>query len=583
MRSPRWSRLGLRREVLTLLPLATLLLVLLSTFTLFSFRNAISSLAEARRSEAIRLARNAAESIPGQALPTAASLRQVAPVAQRLALMDAGGAVVASFGDFGAEDLLAPLAGETLTASLGVGPGGSIPDAVAAFVPLSRRQQPLILRLDLSAAEIARQRRGLRTLAWVVLPINLLLTAYVLLFLKHILEPYETLLARARSAGVAGADETDDEIALLVSTFERAVEALKSSPFETAEADIAALQRTLAPSLESGLLLLDRGGEVLALNAVGAGLLGLAENAGNGSDIATLLAPHPRLLQILQRAIERQRGAHRLEETIEIKGRDRILGLTVHALRRDDGSVRGFLVLFADLTESRRRADEERLASGLAQLGELAAGLAHELRNGLATLQGYLTLIDRRPDDGSIDDYVSEIRRESEHLGRVLEDFLAFARPETTRIEIVDLDQLVQRVAADPSLEGHPVTTAAPEQGRSRVRGDGQLLERAIRNLVLNAVQAERQRGRRGSVEIRLREHSDGVDLTIEDRGAGLPDDIRDRLFQPFVTGRPDGVGLGLSMAHRIVTLHGGTLRLEDRAGGGTRTIVAFPPGTIVT
>jgi signal transduction histidine kinase len=107
--------------------------------------------------------------------------------------------------------------------------------------------------------------------------------------------------------------------------------------------------------------------------------------------------------------------------------------------------------------------------------------------------------------------------------------------------------------------------------------GDPQLLERAIRNLLHNAVEAEREGGGRGPVEVTLARGEAGAELTVDDRGPGVPAALRERLFHPFATGRASGVGLGLALAFRIAALHGGSLRLEDRPGGGTRAVLALP------
>ncbi len=241
----------------------------------------------------------------------------------------------------------------------------------------------------------------------------------------------------------------------------------------------------------------------------------------------------------------------------------------------DEGS---FLVrLFTDLTEVRLKDREARLAEGLAQLGEMAAGVAHELRNSLATISGYLSLAARRPDEVTLHDYLAEIRRETGHLNRVVEDFLAFARPGTARLEPVDLEALVRRAAANPSLDGAHIEIAAGEP-LPRLAGDPQLLERAVRNLLTNAVEAERGAGLEpAGAEVLLSHTARGLELAISDRGPGLPPEVRARLFQPFASGRPGGVGLGLALSHRIITLHGGQLTISKRPGGGTRVVVWLP------
>jgi signal transduction histidine kinase len=576
MRPP--PRLGLRREVLILPPVALLLLVVLSTFTVFSYRNALELLAEERQEEAARLARSVAGRLAAAA--GARDLQDLAPGARGVALIDAEGAPLVTVGDLPPVNLLAPLAGRSIDEPLGVGPDERLPDAVAGFAPLGGRAARRYVRVDLPAEALAGQRRSMEVLTVVVLSVNGGLVLLVLFFLRHLLAPWETLIARARAMGAGSGGE--DEVQFLLATFERALEALAGREEGRAEDDIAALERTLSASLQSGLLLLDREGAVLALNAVGALMLGV-EVPEPGRPLADVLAGQPELLEVLAAAVAEGRAPQRQECAVHAGRETLTVGLTVHPLRRGDGSVRGYLVLFADLTEVLRRAEESRLQESLARLGEMAGGVAHELRNGLATLRGYLTLIERRPDEESIAGFLSEMRREADHLERVLQDFLAFARPGTARVTELSLLGLLLRSAADPALEGVEVRVHGDPAGDVVLRGDPQLLERAVKNLLHNAAQAEREAGRAGPVEVALALQPDGAEVAIEDRGPGLPPEVRARLFHPFATGRRGGVGLGLALAHRIVVLHGGRIRLEDRSGGGTRAVLFFPRDTIVT
>ena len=246
--------------------------------------------------------------------------------------------------------------------------------------------------------------------------------------------------------------------------------------------------------------------------------------------------------------------------------------------------------MVADLTEIEHRAAQERLAEGLAQLGELSAGVAHELRNSLASLSGWLSLARRRlparaagaeADDAEADDCLAEAERETTQLARVVEEFLAFARPGTRRLERMDLAAVVARAAHDPAL-GEVGVELALAPG-ALLDGDPELLERALRNLVTNAAQAERAAGRSGPLAISLAAADGDWRIAIEDRGAGVPAAVRERLFEPFVSGRPGGAGLGLALARRIVVLHGGEVRLGDRPGGGTRAEVLLPRVVSVT
>jgi signal transduction histidine kinase len=480
-------------------------------------------------------------------------------------------------GDLTAAEVLAPLGGEAVTEPRALGLDRLLPDRVAGFAPFMRGGERYLLRLDLAAPLLARQRRTVGVLLVVVLGANGGVLLLVVLFLRYLMAPFEQLLERARQVGggsEGGGTGGSDEVELLLSTFERAVAALVHQRRQgelARDDDIAAVGRALAPSLASGLLLLDREGAVLALNPVGAEMLEVAEPPV-GTPLAAALAAHPPLVELLADAVAR-RAALRREQC---EAGERTIGLTVHPLRRDDGGVRGFLVLFADLTEAERAASEERLEESLAQLGEMAAGVAHELRNGLATLTGYLTLIERHPGEESIADYLGEMRREADQLQRVLDDFLTFARPESVRREPVDLLAVARRAAADPALAGAPVTIAS-EGGAPRLAGDRQLLEQAVRNLLRNAVEAQRAAGCEEAVAVTVERLDDRLRLAVEDRGDGVAPQLRPRLFHPFATGRPGGVGLGLALTHRVATLHGGHVRLRDRPGGGTCAELLLP------
>jgi len=588
MRRPQ--KLGARREILILLPATLLLLVLISTFALFSLRSALHRWQEERRDEAAAIAGRLVRQLGSRPLPSEADLARLAEPVRALggalALTEGEGATLAQIGPFSG---LAP-AGRAGDSAGSWGPLLTGGDSVAARVPLRGAGRNLVV--ELPAAALASQLRAVRWLTLIVLPVNAALLLLALFSLQQFLGPWERLLARAEQAGGTRSGD-EDEVDFLLATFERA---LADAPITTepaaGEDDLAALERTLAPSLQSGLLLLDRQGEVLALNDLGAALLGLppfrppirseGSPAATGPGVRELLAGRPEVLALVEAAIASESRIQREEIGIESPGaegtgnRRTILGLSVHPLLRVDGGVRGHLVLFADLTEARQRREQARLAEGLSQLGEMAAGVAHELRNGLATLRGYLTLIDRKPDGESVGDYLAEMRRETGHLERVASDFLEFARPGSARLQPVALDELLARAASDPALEGFGVTIAG-EAGRV-ASGDEPLLSRALRNLLLNAAEAERRSGSEGPLEIEVEKTSeDFLAISIRDRGPGVPAEIRERLYQPFVTGRPGGVGLGLALAYRIATLHGGTLDLADREGGGTVATLLLP------
>ena len=318
------------------------------------------------------------------------------------------------------------------------------------------------------------------------------------------------------------------------------------------------------------------------------------------------LAAHPELAAVVSSAIAAGRSIPRASVAVERDGRRVELGLTLQALRPDSerGGTGGggFLVLFADVTDLSRRESEERFAAGLAQLGELSAGVAHELRNSLATVQGYLALAARRELPAAAREEVEEARREAGELARIVDDFLTFARPGSGVVEAVDLAALLARATSDPALGGVPFELVPADEPLPPIAGDPHLLQR-------RAAQPPAQRrpgdpgahggdwrmgamatgatGARGAapepVVVRLRRDAAAAIVTIDDHGTGLAPEIRDRLFEPFASGRPGGAGLGLALARRIVLMHGGSLELRPREPFGVRAEIRLPLGESVT
>ncbi len=561
--------IGQRREFLILLPVALLLLVLLSTYALLSYRGAIDLLLEEREAEARQAARVlASELVSASVLPAPDDLRRRLPGARRVVIVgsgdESGSGVSATAAQAESKSWLLPAVND---------------EPVIGTARFKRAGETLALRVELPATLLRSRQRSLGILTPVMLTVNAAITLLVLLFLRRFLAPFDRLVERARHAGQE-VPEFEDEVVFLVETFEKALDALaQPPPASSREVDeLKVLEGALTKSLESGVLLLDADGILLALNEMGCSLLEL-EPTPVGRPLAEALAGHPAFEALLARAIQHEEVVQREECGIVQSGGERILGVTAHPLRRDDGQLRGFLVMFADLTEAQREIKEKQLVDSLSQLGELTAGVAHEMRNSLATLRGYLTLVSRSADQESVRDYLGEIQHESDHLKRVLDDFLMFARPGTAKPRGVDLLELVHRSAGDPALEGGAVTVSVTDETGAGfdVWGDPQLLERALRNVLANAIEAQRIAGCQAPVEARLVSGELGIEVMIEDRGEGLSPEVAERLFDPFFTQREGGVGMGLALTRRIVLLHAGRIELENRAEGGTRATLWIP------
>jgi signal transduction histidine kinase len=581
---------GLRREGPLVLAVALAIFVLLSGFTLLAFRQAAARASAERRTEVVTLADRLARGAAG-AGGRVESLVRLVPPGAALAIYDADGRLLDAWGHPETPVLPRDLdLGAVARAVSITGQGAELPRtrtlAALAPVPTAGGERRL-LRVDLPAPALDAARQSLAWLTPAVLALSIAAAVVVLLYVRALARPYEALLARAREAG-AEVDEID-ELAALVATFDRALEALAArgaaSPTGRVAPALGDLQEALGAEHGGGFLLLDREGNLLAATPAAAELLGLAPPP-TGVPLARALERRPELVRLLESAVGSGEALPRGAIRVERESGAATLGVTAEPLRGEGGRPRGWLVVVADLTDLERRAAQERLADGLAQLGELSAGVAHELRNGLASLSGWLALARKEALPVAAVECLEEATRETAALERVVGDFLAFARPGTRRAERVDLVALAARAAHDPALGEIGVELRLP--GGAEIEGDPGLLDRALRNLIANAARAEREAGRRGPLGLELSAtESRGLgpvwELAVEDRGPGLPPSVRERLFEPFVAGPRGGAGLGLALARRIAVLHGGEIEIVDRPDGGTRAILRVPRVANVT
>jgi signal transduction histidine kinase len=220
--------------------------------------------------------------------------------------------------------------------------------------------------------------------------------------------------------------------------------------------------------------------------------------------------------------------------------------------------------------------EQLRLKEALARVGELTAGIAHEFRNGLATIHGYSRLI--RPDDlpPVYRPYVDGIRQETEALGHVVTNFLKFARPEQVVFTAVDVEGLVRRAVDELALELPQMTVEI--HGRfGEIEGDEVLLRQVFGNLIRNAAEACQTSG--VSPRIVISGQADGrmCRISVDDNGPGVPEAARGKIFQPFFTTRSRGTGLGLAIVQKLVVTHNGRVTVADSPLGGASFQIVFP------
>jgi two-component system, NtrC family, sensor histidine kinase HydH len=340
------------------------------------------------------------------------------------------------------------------------------------------------------------------------------------------------------------------------------------------------LNSEIVSSLSSGLLVVGLGGEVRTINPAGRRMLRLPV-VDPGTGFRKLLADATLVGDVIAECLASARPI--LRRSVQLRqrdGRDVHLGVTVSPLLDAQGSLQGAVCLFSDLTAVVDLEDQLRLKDSLARLGELTAGLAHEFRNGLATVHGYARLLDPSQVSTEYAAYVQGIRDETDALGRIVTNFLNFARPTQLTLVPVDVGGLVQRAVEEvrPDVEARRGrVTVDGEFGT--VDGDEVLLRQAVVNLLRNAVEAGV--GMPAPPHIRVGGHVDRsqhvLRVVVVDNGPGVDPALREKVFQPFFTTKGHGTGLGLSLVQKIVVTHNGRITLSSSEDGGASFQMTLP------
>ena len=385
------------------------------------------------------------------------------------------------------------------------------------------------------------------------------------------------------------------DTALLSAALQEAVGKLKAQERAMAARAEASerLSSEIISSLTAGAIVVGLDGDVRILNPAGRRMLELDRGTGHsGVRDRVEGAPGVRdvpytgsereqpLLDVIDECLTTGKAIVRRGVSLPEVGRGVHLGVTVSPLSDGDGHLHGAICLFTDLTAIKDLEEQLRLKDSLAAVGELTAGIAHEFRNGLATIHGYSKLFDLNAIPEAYRPYVEGIRAEAESLGQVVTNFLNFARPAQLTLTRVDLGAICERAAEEIRPEALALggdVTVAGEFGA--VEGDEVLLRQAFSNLLRNAVEA--CAGASVAATVAIRSEIDPVQnvsrITVQDNGPGIPVASRERVFQPFFTSKRNGTGLGLALVQKIIVFHNGRVIAGSSPAGGASLQVTLP------
>jgi signal transduction histidine kinase len=411
---------------------------------------------------------------------------------------------------------------------------------------------------------------------------------YALLGLTAIVAALVSIVVFALLKFAAAARETRkhtrseaSEPALLSAALQEAVTRLRAqerASLARAEAS-ERLNTEIVASLTAGLLVVGLDGDVRILNPSGRRLLGGNAQPATGP-YETLLGPASPLAAVIRECLTTGESIVRRALEMSPDSPASHLGVTASPLLDEHGRAAGAICLFTDLTAVVDLEEQLRLKDTLARLGELTAGLAHEFRNGLATIHGYARLLDLDRLQEKDRQYVEGIRQETDALQQIVTRFLNFARPAQPAMQRLDLGAIVDRVADEVRAEVEARGgTIVVRGGFADVDADDVLLRQAFSNLARNALEA--CAGANTSPRIVLAGKVDPVHrtirVTVSDNGPGIAPAARDRLFRPFFTTKREGTGLGLALVQKILVMHNGRVTAGDAPDGGASFEITLP------
>lgn len=403
----------------------------------------------------------------------------------------------------------------------------------------------------------------------------------ILFVVRWVLRPYNQLVGEAQRASVANQmRKSQDEAEFVLETFQsvvaqlqeqrKALEQLSAEASERATSAEKFSERIVA-SLPSGLLAFDANGLSIVVNAPGRALL---EVNGKvlGESYSELFAPHKELASMVADCLETGTLYRRTEiEAMSASGKLRRLGATVAPIELPpERGPRGALCLLTDITEVTELREQVALKRNLESLGEMSAGLAHEFKNAIATLQGYAQLLQSLELNEKAQTATASLLNEVRNLSSMVTAFLNFARPQPLQLEDVALKELIEECAAELKPLFDELNVKIVIDGVDRiVRADERMLRQALLNLLRNAAEAIPDHG---SVFVNI-----GNVIEIRDTGTGIPPAQLPKIFIPFFTTKPKGHGVGLALTHRIITDHGGTLTAANAPEGGAVFTIKLP------
>jgi signal transduction histidine kinase len=337
--------------------------------------------------------------------------------------------------------------------------------------------------------------------------------------------------------------------------------------------------------MRNGVLAMTREGKLALLNDEGYRIFGVEPHGDDlGKPVAEVLRAHPEVVRQLLSAFDLHMLPNRAETRLRPSGK--VIGYTFAFVKDDEGGIAGVAMFFKDLTRVEQLEERERLRDRLAAVGEMAAAIAHEVKNPLAGIEVMAGLLRRKmqdiPDAQAV---LTNIIEEAKMANAIVQEVLEFVRPIRLQVEytaIADALHGAVQLADTKAARGSIAVDVDVPEDLPQIQADHHQLTQLFTNLLINAYEAMDGKGRVAFTACTVQQDDGGegreaVRVELQDNGPGMPPDIAEHVFDPFFTTKAQGSGLGLAIVRKIVDAHDGQIDLRTAAGGGTLIRVTLP------
>lgn len=338
------------------------------------------------------------------------------------------------------------------------------------------------------------------------------------------------------------------------------------------------LTENIMHSIADGIITVDNNGNITSINRTAERVTGFTPESIIDKSFTEVFSENESLKTLLNDTLSTGTNHADLELDYSFNKKCLHMSVTISRLKDSVNQIIGAVLVFKDLTEQHRLQAQINRAERLASLGELMAGVAHEIRNPLTSIKGFVQYLESTDDEQERKEYMPVIIKEVDRVNRVIQELLNFARPYKTDYKLVNINGLLQETLVliqNKSIRHKIEINLQFAEGLPWIEGDAEQLKQVFLNLFINAVQAMEYSG---EIEVSTwQEERNFVYVKIKDTGSGINIEDLDKIFDPFFTTKPTGTGLGLAVVQRIISAHHGQVDIKSQVGAGTAITVKLP------